>query len=224
VTDILSSLPAIGMGALGLASVAILCISTVVVRRDHPNHVHTLWYIFSLTLCSVSALFAYIYANARSISTTWLGGTLGTLATMFMNMSMDVRGEMYVLAVVTALLIFPQIMSYLVSGIFGCGSPPILVSKASTFMTWSLIKFFCVLAGILAAQSIAALYARPLLNPKDALPKLVEATVAIALSFSIIVLYYRLERLHAFLIRRLRSRWFDAFCRFMTRHKAIEAD
>lgn len=48
----------------------------------------------------------------------------------------------------------------------GCGSPPILVS--TVVVNWSLIKFFCVLSGILAAQSILTLYGQPYLLPRDA--------------------------------------------------------
>jgi hypothetical protein len=39
---------------LELVFVVALCLSILAVRRDHPDHVHTLWYVFSLTLCSVS--------------------------------------------------------------------------------------------------------------------------------------------------------------------------
>jgi hypothetical protein len=91
------------------------------------------------------------------------------------------------------------------------------VSKIWTFVTWSLIKFVCVLAGILAAQSIFALYGRPYLYPKDALLKLIEATTMIALSFSIMAMHYRMEVLYAFLVRQRRLKWFGTFCQFMTR-------
>ena len=58
---------------LGLAFAVALCLSILVVRRDHPDHVHTLWYVFSLTLCAVSVLFFYIYENSRAIQNTPLG-------------------------------------------------------------------------------------------------------------------------------------------------------
>jgi hypothetical protein len=118
-----SGLSAVTLPSLGLVFVVTLCLSIRMVRRDHPHHVHTLWYVFSLTLCTVSVLFFYIYKNALSIQATPLSGMPGTIAVMFMNASMDVREELYILMTLAALLILPQILSYLISGIFGCGSP-----------------------------------------------------------------------------------------------------
>jgi hypothetical protein len=176
---------------LGLVFVVALCLSILAVRRDHPDHVHTLWYVFSLTLCAVSVLFFYIYENSRAIHSTPLGAMTGTIAVAFMQASMGVREEIYILLTAGALLVLPQILSYLISGIFGCGSPPILVSAVSRVVTWSLIKFFCVFSRILTAQSILALYGEPYLLTKDAPVKFGEALLMICLSFLIMAIYYK---------------------------------
>src|ERR1700726_2989847 len=126
--DVVSTLLAVTLPFLGLVFVVALWLSIGSVRREHPHHVHTLWYVFSLTLCSMSVLFFYIYENARSIQSTPLSGLPGRIAVMLMNASMDVWEELYILMTFSALLILPQILSYLISGIFGCGSPPVLVS------------------------------------------------------------------------------------------------
>jgi hypothetical protein len=75
--------------------------------------------VFSLTLCAVSALFFYICENARSIQSTPLDRLSGRVAVMLMNASMDVPEELYILATFGTLLILPQILSYLISDIFG---------------------------------------------------------------------------------------------------------
>jgi hypothetical protein len=217
--ETVSILSAIALPFLGLVFVATLYRSILFVRRDHPDHVHTLWYIFSLTLCLVSLLFYYIFKNATSIQDTLLSGMPGKIAVVFMNTSMDVREELYLLGALSALLILPQIMSYLISGIFGCGSPPILVSTISRIVTWSLIKFFCVLSGILAAQSIFALYGRPYMAPKDSAIKFVEALFMICMSFLIMTIYYKTETLHASITEHPRLKWLEAFYRFMTRYR-----
>jgi hypothetical protein len=216
-----SGLPGVALTFLGLVCVATLCALIMAVRRDHAHHVHTLWYVFSLTLCSVSVLFFYIHENARTLASTPLNGTtaIGQIVVILMKASMDVREELYILATLSALLILPQVLSYLISGIFGCGSPPILVSTISRIVTWSLIKFFCVLSGILAAQSIAALYAAPLLTPKEAPVRLVEAAFMIALSFATMVMYYDAEALYRFIANRFRLKRLGAFNRFMTRFR-----
>ncbi len=73
----MSILSAIVLLFLGLVFIATLYRSILFVRRDHPDHVHTLWYIFSLTFCLVSLLFFYIFENATSIQDTLLSGTPG---------------------------------------------------------------------------------------------------------------------------------------------------
>jgi hypothetical protein len=175
--------------------------------------------VFSLTLCAVSLLFLYIYENALSIQSTPLAGLPGKIAVMFMGASMDVREELYILGAVAVLFILPQILSYLISGVFGCGSPPILVATVSRIVTWSLIKFFCVVAGILSAQSIFSLYGQPYLHPIDSPTKLVEALVMISISFLIMAGYYKVGTLYEVISKRLCLERFDSFLRFMTRYR-----
>jgi hypothetical protein len=120
--EAVSGLLAVAWASLAVGSLGALCFSITIIRRSHPQHVHTLWYVFSLTLCCVSVLFAYIYANATSIQNSLLGGWTGKLAVLVMGASMDVREELYILGTAAALLIAPQILSYVLSGVFGCGS------------------------------------------------------------------------------------------------------
>jgi hypothetical protein len=49
--------------------------------------------VFSLTLCSVSVLFFYIYENSRAIQSTPLSGMAETIAVTFVKASMDVQEE-----------------------------------------------------------------------------------------------------------------------------------
>jgi 4TM region of DNA translocase FtsK/SpoIIIE len=95
---------------LGLVFVVALCVSILAVRRDHTDNAHTLWYVFSLTLCSVSVLFFYTYEKSRAIQSTPLGGMAGRIPVTFMRASMDVREGIYILLTAGALLILPQIL------------------------------------------------------------------------------------------------------------------
>jgi hypothetical protein len=174
--------------------------------------------VFTDVLRDVCAVLLYL-RTFPSIQSTPLGGMTGTIAVTFMKASMDVREEIYILLTAGALLILPQILSYLISGIFGCGSPPILVSTVSRVVTWSLIKFFCVLSGMLAAQSTLALYGEPYLRLKDAPVKFVEALLMICLSFLIMSMYYKAEGLYASIAAYPRLKWLDSVRRFMVRYR-----
>jgi hypothetical protein len=91
------------LSLLELVFVVALCLAILAVRRGHPDHVHTSWYVFSLTLCSVSVLSFYAYENSRAIQSAPLGGMAGTTAVRFMKASMDVREGIYILLTAGAL-------------------------------------------------------------------------------------------------------------------------
>ena len=149
--------------------------------------------------------------------------TLPKIAYDFIVTSTNAREELYFLLIVSTLLIVPQALGYLLSGILGCGSPPTLVSMVAKMTTWSLIKFFCILSGILTAQTIAAFYAAPLILPKDAPIRGIEALFTMFMSFLIMALYYKAALLYNFIIRRPRLHWFESFSRFMIRSVKIAA-
>jgi len=143
-----------------------------------------------------------------------------------MHTSMDSRVEILTLLTIAALFIVPQILSYVISGLFGCGSPPILFATVSKVVTWSFIKFFCVLSGILAAQSIAALcgHLPTFLHPiRDAAVKCVDALLAISISFLMMAIYYKTDILYNFIIKLPRLSWFESFSRFMARCHKVTA-
>lgn len=177
-----------------------------------------LWYVFSLTFCLASTVFLYIFMNAALIQNTPLSGAPGKAITMLVGASMDVREELLLLAALGGLLILPQILSYLMGGIFGCGSPPAFVAMVTNFVMWSLIKFFCVLSGILAAQSIFALYGHPYLAPKDSPRKFAEALLMIDASFAILAVEVNAHRIEALIAANANLNWMERAHRFMTRY------
>lgn len=202
--------------AIAIALLVLLFISIAFVRRDHPSHVHTLWYLFSLTLCTTSLLFLLIYRHV--ITDSAFGGWPATIGSVFLDMSMDVRGEVYTLAGFAMLLILPQFLSYCISGLFGCGSPPVFVSTVTRIAAWSLIKFFAILSGILAAQSIFALYGRPFYTPMQSLYKCNEALLIMSLSFISMSLYYKFIPFYEAITDNRHMRFLGRTFRYMTRY------
>jgi hypothetical protein len=181
--------------ALGIADVVLLgglVIATLYLRRKHPGHVFTIWYAFWLMLTLFSGLFYYVWANERSIPNSILSGSslVGGFVVWFQKTSMDFHDERYLIASIYIAVVLPQFMSYLVSGIFGCANRLILVEWITAATTWLVIKFLAVLAGILMAQAIAALYAAPILHPGDLPPKLLQSIMMISLSFIIAGAFY----------------------------------
>jgi hypothetical protein len=150
----------IALGVVDAALMGGLVIATLYLRRKHPGHVFTIWYAFWLMLTLFSGLFYFIWANEQSIPGSILSGSslLGGFVVWFQRQrtSMDFRDEGYLIASIYIAVLLPQLMSYLVSGIFGCANRLILVEWITAAMTWLVIKFLAVLSGILMAQAIAA--------------------------------------------------------------------
>lgn len=61
--------------------------------------------------------------------------------------------------------------------------------------------------------------ASPILLPKDAPVKLVEALLMICLSFLIMAIYYKAEDLYALIAAHPRLKWLDSVRRFMARYR-----
>lgn len=182
-------------GAFGVADALLLCglvVATLYLRRKHPGHVFTIWYAFWLMLILFSGLFYYVWANERSIPGSMLSGSspVGGFIVWFQKTSMDFHDERYLIASIYIVVVLPQVLSYLVSGIFGCANRLVLVEWITAAVTWLLIKFLAVLSGILMAQAIAALYAKPVLHPADLPPKLLQSILMISLSFIVAGVFY----------------------------------
>jgi hypothetical protein len=85
----------------------------------------------------------------------------------YLTISIDIQGELVVLAILLSAVIIPQILSFLVSGILGCGTSPVLVSKVSKFAIISLVKFFCIFAALEMAGYLYQLFAYPVEHDWD---------------------------------------------------------
>lgn len=185
----------ISYAAFSLADTVLLCglvFSILYLRRRHPGHVFTIWYAFWLMMTLFSGLFYYVWKNAVTIHASLISGNsiLGGLVVWFQETSMNFRDEGYLIASIYIVVLLPQFLSYITSGLFGCANRLMLVEWITAALTWLVIKFLAVLSGILMAQAIASLYAKPYLSP-GALPiKLLESIMMICLSFIIAGVFY----------------------------------
>jgi len=69
----------------------------------------------------------------------------------------DVDDEALIIAVVAALVIGPQLLTYLLSGLSGSASPPKFVSQIGKISIWSFVKFTAGVGGIFVAEPFVKL-------------------------------------------------------------------
>jgi hypothetical protein len=121
-------------------------------------------------------------------------GLLSKVLLWYLNFSIDINSEITFISILISAVIVPQILSFLISGLFGCGMPPILVSKITKFAILSIIKFLCVLSALNMAQFIYWMYIVPPKNFGYFFDLGTYSTMALCLlllasSFSLSVLY-----------------------------------
>jgi hypothetical protein len=120
----------------------------------YGSDIRIVWYLLSLsTVCTLTV--AIWARSAGAIDAMGLfqgqwGSTLHSLLKFMLDLDTDIN----VLIAILAIVVVPQAVSYLLSGLFGCASAPILVGKAVSFFVWSVVKSFVVAAGILLTVSI----------------------------------------------------------------------
>lgn len=205
------------MGSL-IATVVALCwpflwaaiISIRAIRKEHSSHIYLLWYVFSLTACCTSLTFFYL-DNIQLVEVSRLSAVSiaenGSAAPIwqrtvqwFLSVSTDLNEELILVSVILFVIVIPQVISFVLSGIFGCGKPPLIISKALQGSVMSLIKFCSILAGIEMATFILKIYKLPGFDDKIILfvgkvlnkyRDLVACSGFLAGAFGISAAYYR---------------------------------
>jgi hypothetical protein len=191
----------------------ILCLSILLIRRTHARHVHILWYLFFLSFCLFSGSLLYLYNNAVRDA----GFVSVKQLTSLLHLFGDVEGELYFVTAIIIVGIVPQLLSFIISGLFGCGSPPVLVSTITKLAIISLIKFLCILSGGMTGGAILFYY---IVYPHDEslISDLYQALIMITGSFSLSAIYYTSGTLYQHITGRLHLRYLNIILMYMTRY------
>jgi hypothetical protein len=124
--------------------------------RRWPRETYLVCFIYSFFFLLFLAL--GIAAHKIGVGVTELCGSYSGTCKWIYNTLTNVEEEVLLVEIVLAAIIGPQILTYFISGLFGCASAPRFVSTASKIGTWSLIKFLAGLAGIILAEELASLF------------------------------------------------------------------
>jgi hypothetical protein len=143
-------------------------------------------------------LFTYIY-----LTVVWhwprITGLFGDAAVFIDDEALNIRSEVLFVFGASALVLVPQLLTYLVSGCFGCARLPSAFKWIDGFIAWSFIKFFTILAGIMGAQAIFDIYGYPYREPSDIPSRIFIMSLFLSVSFSLFFAFYERQRFFAFL-------------------------
>ncbi|PIT00606.1 hypothetical protein TSA1_07390 [Bradyrhizobium nitroreducens] len=129
-------------------------------RKQHGREIYLIWYIFSFCFLIFLALGYGSGTQERHMLAENVEQMLGSSRSIFRpvyHALTDFDGEMKLLATLFGIVVGPQIMAYLLSGISGSASPPVFISQVTNVVEWSYIKFMAGLGGVILGSSSAAI-------------------------------------------------------------------
>ena len=184
--------------------------------KGHHREIYLIWYINSLFFTLFYGL--GIIAEQKNVRLTEVCGTYQENCKAVYEYLTNVQGELSLIAVVSALAIGPQLLTYILSGLSGSASTPRFVSQIAKIAAWSFVKFAAGLGGILIAEPMAKLT----VGKPVAFHDFIAGWRYTCLSFLYAWLYITtVERLPVYLLDELRGwplRILLIFHRFFTRY------
>ncbi len=160
------------------------------VRRGHRSYIQVVSYCFSFSF--IVTIFVAIWANrVGAIDAQGLyHGKFGDLISYALEFTLDLNGELVIILALWSLLILPQLLSYVISGIFGCASDLILFRQGSVVAFWILVKSFSAASGVVAAIGpIGYLYSWNEFTPLKVSLSILVSALLIFIAFGSLFLY-----------------------------------
>jgi hypothetical protein len=143
----------LAIGFIGLTSAVF--VGFLGLRNTYPAGVRVISYIFSLafwaTLVIVQALIELKQIGPSGAPLTRLGAFVLTKSMPFL---FDIKSDFYVVTGMTAVVILPQLSSYLFCGIYGCALAPIWIAGSIDLVFLGMAKAFSVAAGVFTSFTL----------------------------------------------------------------------
>jgi hypothetical protein len=122
-------------------------------RKKNPGAIYLILYIFSFSFLLFMTL--NMAAWTKGLRLAQLCGTYEASCQAVYGSLTKIEDELYLLATVAGLVLGPQILTYLLSGIFGAAQSPRFVEQTRKFVLWSYVKFNACLSGIQLASGLS---------------------------------------------------------------------
>jgi len=143
-----------GLVSVIAAAIAALCTASRL-RKRHTCELYLIWYINSLFFLFFLAL--EIVAAPNHDRLTKVCSDYERICTSIYGYLTGTREELLLIGAIVGVCVGPQLLTYLLAGIFGAAIAPKYVWHIEQFVVWSLIKFIAALAGIQSATPFAKL-------------------------------------------------------------------
>lgn len=116
--------------------------------RTQPSGLRMIWYFFSLSLVATTEIGLHArYMNAINEHGQFLG-EYGHLLELGLHLMSDLNTDILMFLGLLVVVILPQLLSYVMSGLFGVASMPLFAARSTTIFVWAIVKSFTVCSGI----------------------------------------------------------------------------
>lgn len=107
-------------------------------------------------LAALSGIVAYIVASIASdlgaIDTSGkFAGSMGKHLNALLHLVLDLSTDLKLVGAAVAIVLLPQLISYVVSGLFGCAHKPLFTGLTLRVAFWLSVKPFVIVGGVMLA-------------------------------------------------------------------------
>lgn len=117
-------------------------------RTKHDSDIRVVWYFYGLTvvISSLIGLWAVNYGAINSSGS--FVGEAGAFINNLIKASVDINLSIIIILAFLSLVLLPQFICYLFSGVYGVAKSPIYISESLSFLIWGVVKTFVVVSGV----------------------------------------------------------------------------
>lgn len=181
----------------------LLYISIMQLRLKHAGYVRAMWYMFSFAGCMTLVVGCWANEVGAFDAQGKPQGRIGEFIMNLIPIILDVNHEAELIFTVVFLVVAPQFLSYILSGVFGCAEEPVFVNAILTFATWFLAKSFATVSAVFfTIAPFAAFSGWPNFGALNSLRLILLAIFAVSVSFGILLFHYEADALLAEMSRQ----------------------
>lgn len=130
-----------------IAFIGHVCKRLAAVR--HGSDIRVVWYLFSLASTVTVLIGLWAKGKGALDANGQPHGAVGDAIFAALSFMLDLKGDITLFGTLVALVVVPQCVSWVLSGLSGCARAPIFVAPAFRFFFWSVLKSMVVVSGIL---------------------------------------------------------------------------
>ena len=124
--------------------------------KNNGKYVRIVWFLFSLSVI-LSFTISFVSRKMGYINETGeFKGAFGDFLGYLLKAALGVTESFYFVLIVSFLIIAPQLLNYILSGINGFAARPIFVEGVYSFFVWGVVKAMVVAAGVYSTISMYA--------------------------------------------------------------------